>query len=262
MQGRGGREGAATPSSRNRYISSERFSLTLKLVDLSQEIAHKDKFGQHPLHPTPYIFPYITHEESAKQLKGISYTTEWLNINSHSGTHVDSPRHCDPKAGAMTIDKVPLEWLYGDAVCVDVSHFAPKSWISAADLEEAVKKSGVQIKPGDIVLLYTAHWNRHRGTPSYSTDNPGLTKEACEWLADQGVKSFGVDSVTPDNPIDQAQNRIFPCHEVLRDRQFIHMENLANLDKVVGKRFTFIGFPVKLSGASAAPIRAVAILDG
>src|SRR5207245_2460999 len=150
---------------------------------------------------------------------------------------------------------------YGDAVCLDVSYFAPKSWISAAELKEAVKKSGAQIKRGDIVLLYTAHWNRHRGTPSYSTDNPGLTKEACEWLADQGVKSFGVDSVTPDNPIDQAQNRIFPCHEVLRDRQFIHMENLANLDKVVGKRFTFIGFPVKLSGASAAPIRAVAILN-
>jgi kynurenine formamidase len=67
--------------------------------------------------------------------------------------------------------------------------------------------------------------------------------------------------VTPDNPIDQAQNRIFPCHEVLRDRQVIHMENLANLDKVVGKRFTFVGFPIKLKSASAAPIRAVAILN-
>jgi kynurenine formamidase len=54
---------------------------------------------------------------------------------------------------------------------------------------------------------------------------------------------------------------IYPCHEVLRDRQFIHMENLANLDQVAGKRFKFIGFPIKIRGASAAPIRAVAVLD-
>jgi kynurenine formamidase len=233
----------------------------MKFIDLSQEIAHKDRYGQHPLHPTPYVFPYITHEESAKQLKGISYMTEWLNINSHAATHVDSPRHCDPRPNAMSIDQVPLDWLYGDAVCIDISHFAPKAWISKTDLQAAVQKSPMPIKRGDIVLFYTGHWNRTRGTPQYPTDNAGLTKEACEWLADQGVKCFGVDAVTPDNPIDQAENRIFPCHEVLRDRRFIHLENLANLDQVVGKRFTFVAFPLKLKGCSAAPARAVAILN-
>jgi kynurenine formamidase len=236
-------------------------SWPLKFIDLSQDIVHKDKYGQHPLHPTPYVFPYITHEESAKQLKGVSYTTEWLNINSHSATHVDSPRHADPRPTAMTIDKVPLDWLYGDAVCIDISHFAPKAWISKPDLQAAVQKSKTPIKRGDIVLLYTGHWNRTQGTPQYATDNPGMTKEACEWLADQGVKCFGVDAVTPDNPIDQAEKRIFPTHEVLRDRQFIHLENLANLDQVVDKRFTFVAFPLKLKDCSAAPVRAVAILN-
>ena len=232
-----------------------------KLIDLSQAIVHRDKYGQHPLHPVPYIFPYITHEESSKQLKGISYTTEWLNINSHSGTHVDAPRHTDPRPDAMAADEMPLEWFYGPAVCVDLSHFPPKAWISKKDLEKAVKKSGVEIRKGDIVLLYTGHWNRTHDTPAYPTDNPGLTKEACEWLYSKGVVSFGVDAVTPDNPIDQAVNKIFPCHEVLRDKKFPHFENLANLDKVVGKRFTFIGFPLKLKGASAGPVRAIAILD-
>ena len=233
----------------------------MRLVDLSQELVHKDKLGQHPIHPTPYVFTYVTHEETAKELKGVSVTTEWVNANTHAATHVDAPRHADPKPNAITIDKVPLDWLYGDAICIDVSHFGPKAWINAKDLEAAVKKGGLELRKGDIVLLYTGHWNKTHGTPAYATDNPGLTKEACEWLANQGVKSFGVDAVTPDNPIDQAVNMIYPCHEVLRDRQFIHMENLANLDQVAGKRFKFVGFPIKIKGASAAPIRAVAVLD-
>ena len=232
-----------------------------KLIDLSQHLIHKDRFGQHPLHPVPYIFPYITHEESAKQLKGISYTTDWLNINSHSATHVDAPRHTDPAPNAMAVDEMPLEWCYGPAVCINLTNFAPKAWITPKDLEEAEKNTGVQIRKGDIVLLYTGHWDRTRDTEAYPTDNPGLTKEACMWLYEKGVISFGVDAVTPDNPIDQGINKIFPCHEVLRDKKFPHYENLANLDKVVGKRFTFIGFPLKLKGCSGGPVRAVAILE-
>jgi kynurenine formamidase len=41
------------------------------------------------------------------------------------------------------------------------------------------------------------------------------------------------------------------------------MEGLVNLDKLVGKgRFRFIGFPIKIKGGTAGPIRAVAWLDG
>jgi kynurenine formamidase len=39
------------------------------------------------------------------------------------------------------------------------------------------------------------------------------------------------------------------------------MENLCNLDKVVGKRFTFIGLPLRIRQGTGSPIRAVAVLD-
>jgi kynurenine formamidase len=40
------------------------------------------------------------------------------------------------------------------------------------------------------------------------------------------------------------------------------VEGLVNLDQVVGKgRFKFIGFPLKIRGGTAGPIRAVAMLD-
>jgi kynurenine formamidase len=39
------------------------------------------------------------------------------------------------------------------------------------------------------------------------------------------------------------------------------MENLCNLNLLVGKRFTFIALPLKIRKGTGSPIRAVAILD-
>jgi kynurenine formamidase len=46
-----------------------------------------------------------------------------------------------------------------------------------------------------------------------------------------------------------------------RHAHVTHYENLANLDKVVNRRFVFAGFPLKLRGAHGGPTRAVAILE-
>jgi kynurenine formamidase len=71
------------------------------------------------------------------------------------------------------------------------------------------------------------------------------------------VKTFGVDSPTPDNPV----SKTYPCHMMCRHAHVTHYENLANLDKVVNRRFVFAGFPLKLRGAHGGPTRAVAILE-
>ncbi|HKY49609.1 MAG TPA: cyclase family protein, partial [Acidimicrobiia bacterium] len=72
----------------------------------------------------------------------------------------------------------------------------------------------------------------------------------------RGVKTFGVDSPTPDNPI----SKTYPCHMMCRARHITHYENLV-LTEVVGRRFTFIGFPLKVVGAHGGPTRAVALVE-
>jgi len=44
-------------------------------------------------------------------------------------------------------------------------------------------------------------------------------------------------------------------------RHITHYENLTNLDQLIGKRFTFAGFPLKVLGAHGGPTRAVALVD-
>jgi kynurenine formamidase len=46
-----------------------------------------------------------------------------------------------------------------------------------------------------------------------------------------------------------------------RRRGITHYENLANLDQLPGRRFTFVGFPLKVRGGHGGPTRAVALVE-
>ena len=150
-----------------------------------------------------------------------------------------------------------LDLFYGPAVCLDVSGAPARTDITAEDLDAAVEKSAVDVERGDIVLFHTAAWNRYAGDKRYLSEFPGLGDSASEWIVERGVKTFGVDSPTPDNPASTS----YPCHMMCRREHITHYENLARLDELLDRRFTFVGFPLKLVGAHGGPTRAVALVE-
>ena len=229
----------------------------MRLIDLSRDIHHR--MQRLPNHPMVIIAPFTTHEE-VRVADGYEFTTfiTSLNMGDHSGTHVDAPAHFDGRPGAATIDEMPLETFFTEAVCLDLSHKPLKSDITIAELEAAEKAAGVEIRPKDTVFLHMDFARRTAGTDAYITDFPGLTKESATWLGRRGIGMFGVEAVSPGRP---GRNN-FEVHHVCRDMGFTHMEGLVNLDRLVGAgRFRFIGFPLKIRGGSGSPIRAVAWLD-
>jgi kynurenine formamidase len=230
----------------------------VQLIDLSREITHK--MPRLPNHPTIEVYPFSTHDEK-RVADGYEFSsaTMVLHMGDHGGTHVDAPVHFDARPGAATIDQLPLETFFTEAVCLDLSHKPLKSDISVEDLERAVEAAGVEIRPKDTVLLHMDFYRRAYGTEGYITDFPGLTKESSTWLGRQGICVFGVEAVSPGRP---GRNN-FEVHHVCRDMGFTHIEGLVNLDRLVGKgRFRFIGFPLRIKGGTGSPIRAVAWLDG
>jgi kynurenine formamidase len=229
----------------------------MTLIDLSRDIHHK--MPRLLNHPSIVITPYSTHAE-VRVADGYEFSaaTMALALGDHAGTHVDAPCHFDARAGARSIDEMPLETFFTEAVCLDLSHKPLKSDISIAELEAAVAAAQVTIKPKDTVLLHMDFYRRCYGTDGYLTDFPGLTKESATWLGRQGIGMFGVEAVSPGRP---GRNN-FEVHHVCRDLGFTHLEGLINLDKLVGKgRFRFMGFPLKIKGGTGSPIRAVAWLD-
>jgi kynurenine formamidase len=227
----------------------------VQLVDLSQEIYQ----GMHvyPGHLKTVIWEHASHAETAKNFEGgFSFVSSGLLMSDHGPTHVDAIAHLDPREGAPTIDAMPLETFYGDATCLDVSAKEPQTYISAGDLDAAEAAGDVHVERGQIVLFRTGCFERHHGTPEYLSQYPGFDESGSDWLRDRGVKAFGVDSPSPDNPI----SKTYPCHMMCRAEGITHFENLANLDRVVGRRFTFIGFPLRIRAGTGSPVRAVAVL--
>jgi len=190
----------------------------------------------------------------------------------HIGTHLDYSFHYGSKSegrSSKTAEEIPIEWCYQNGVKLDVSHKKPNEAVTAKDLEEALNKIKYTLKPLDIVLLRTGA-DKLYGGPKYFSDYPGIDISAIDYLLDKGIKIFGVDTMGIDRPYrfmlkefleTKDTKKLYPAHFYGRKREFIHIERLANLEKLPGFGFKIICFPVKIKTTGAAWARVVAQVD-
>lgn len=226
-----------------------------EFVDLSREIFHRTQ--THPSHPPVVMTVWGDHDEK-KYAGNTVFTSKavYLSMSDHAGTHVDAPVHFDPRPGALSVEQMPLENFYTSGFCIDLSHVPLKTAATLEEVQAAVAASGQTIQKGDTVLIWMATNERLLGKPGYLHDFPGLSLPAIHWLAEQGIGMFGVEAISPA-PEGEPN---FLAHMACGELGITHMECLANLHSLIGRgRFTFIGFPLKIRGGSASPIRAVAM---
>jgi len=189
----------------------------------------------------------------------------------HVGTHLDYSFHYGSQSegrASKTAEEIPLEYCYQDGVKLDLSHKKPNEVITAEDIKSALTKINYKLKPLDIVLIHTGAYKFY-GSPKYFTDYPGIDTSAIDYLLDNGIKIFGVDTMGIDRPyrfmlkefLDKKDTKaLYPAHFYGRKREFIHIERLANLDKIPNTGFKVNCFPVKIKNTGAAWARVVAII--
>ncbi len=198
---------------------------------------------------------------------------ETVHAPVHIGTHLDYSFHYGTRSegrSSKTAEEIPLEYCYQDGVKLDLSHKKPNETISVADIENALAKINYKLKPLDIVLLYTGA-DKLYGGPGYFSDYPGVDVSAIDYLLNKGIKVFGVDTMGIDRPYrfmlkefleTKEPKTFYPAHFYGRKREFIHIERLANLEKLPGHGFKVICFPIRIKNTGAAWARVVAILGG
>ena len=230
---------------------------------------------------------YITHDETVESLcikmyglkasdldiRGNKYCAmERVCMGTHDTTHLDAPWHFAPTSEgkpAKTIDEIPLEWCYGDGVLLDFHHKKPGEEISAKEVQGALKKIGYELKLGDIVLIRTDAY-KHDDDPNYRNIHPGMTRESTLWLIEHGIKVMGIDAYGWDRPHNVMvedvkagqKEKFWEAHFVGIEKEYLHLERLANLDKIpVPFGFKVMAFPIKIADASAGWVRAVAMIE-
>jgi arylformamidase len=182
-------------------------------------------------------------------LESHGFVEQKITLYSHTGTHMDAPAHI--LKGAPELDGMNINHFVGKAVVLDLRNLNKPS----IGFEDMMARADA-IRGHDFVILYTG-WGRFWGTDAYYKGFPSLTLDGAAWLARYGLKGIGMDMISIDPP----DSTDFPVHRLFMERNTVIIENLANLDKVVGKSFQFCCLPLKIREADGAPVRAVAIIE-
>jgi kynurenine formamidase len=209
----------------------------MKIIDLSHTIY--SGMAQYPEDPDlPRIKHVMTHEKN-----GILASA--LEISCHLGTHIDVPYHFLREQPSL--EEIPLETFYGKGRRVDAPAPDTPGEISP-DVLASVDLEGL-----DYLIIRTG-WEQHWGTPRYYQVWPFLSSEMAMLLAQSKLKGVGLDTPGVD-PLG-----VRSVHDLFAAAGMINVENLANLAALPEVPFDFIVFPLKLAGAEASPVRAVALI--
>ena len=203
----------------------------------------------------------------------------------HVGTHVDALGHfscgeymhgglsVDETVGDLglrDLDAAKIPSMVSRAVLLDVSGLDGGDYLEAGrpvgarDLADVVHNRNVTLKKGDIVILHTG-WGRFYGDrrSDYATRCPGLSLDGAHYLTDHGVLAIGADTMAVEVMPGVDPEIVMPVHvHTLVERGVFLIENLNTRDLAASGAtvFTLMMLPLNLSGATASPVRPLAIL--
>ncbi len=79
------------------------------------------------------------------EAKTVSPIVNAIQLTEHTGTHVDAFNHFGIPFTGKSIDTMPLEMFYTEAICLDTSDKGLLDLIEIDDILKAEKKSGEKI---------------------------------------------------------------------------------------------------------------------
>jgi arylformamidase len=159
------------------------------------------------------------------------YEVTHICLGSHSGTHIDAPRHFFPDG--PTLDQFPIERLIGPGVVLDCRSSSQTDVPSK--IEEQLRL--LPLPPAGLALLWT--------------EGVTFPLEAAEVLLNAGAGLVGTDAASLDA-------EPYPAHRLLLSQGVLIAENLRGLERLGPGRVTCAFLPLAVIGTDGAPIRAVA----
>jgi kynurenine formamidase len=246
------------------------------------DLAHSYYPGMphHPVHP-PFLFCLAkAHGEFLRD--GVSSASEAITLGGHVGTHIDALCHFSKGGklhggveaagvqsyggGVKHLSVDTIGPIFRRGVLLDIAahmkldvlpvHFA----IRAELAEEAAKERGIDIRPGDVVLIRTG-WARYWNDPrAYIAEvrGPGIEETAARWLSSRGIFAAGSDTIAFEfvpSPM--------PVHAHFLVEKGIHIIEALDLEALARDgvtEFVFAAIPLKIAGGTGSPLRPVALV--
>jgi arylformamidase len=188
----------------------------------------------------PTMKVYKNKEEKKPVFKVVSespvYETD-LNLNLHTGTHIDFPKHMIE--GGKTSKDYGIDQFTGKCYVVDVT------FLNRRILKKDI--TSIKLATYDFIIFKTKNSYEKEFNPEFVY----LSEEAAEALSASSLKGVGIDALG----IEREQPG-YPTHRLLLGNDILIYEglDLRNIEEGV---YEFIGLPMKIDDVEASPVRAI-----
>lgn len=201
-----------------------------------------------PLHSAMVVWPGQPGRSSGgekfgrEEIKAGDSIISLLSMSSHTGTHVDAPKHFLGESGS-SLDQIPLEKLVGPCRVIEIQEMA----ITA----EVLRPCNIAV--GERILFKTRNSHEHlleKG--EFIKDYVSLDLSAAEFLASKKINLVGIDYLG----IEVKGNPGHPVHKTLLEVGIVIVEGL-NLVGVELGEYNLAVLPLKIADGDGAPARAI-----
>jgi len=173
----------------------------------------------------------------------------------------------------LGIETFPMDLMLNRAVVLDVARqlaggrpdpLPPGFEITGAHLEQTAKAQGVEVRPGDSLLIRTG-WGQYFGKDNarfLGEQSPGPGQDAARWIIDRKVRLAGDDTATFEKRPAAYGKELFSVHMMLLADHGIYIMENANLEALGDARVgvaLLVVTPLKIQGASGSPLRVLAL---
>jgi kynurenine formamidase len=255
-----------------------------KVIDLSH--AYRNGMPQSPNHP-PFRMALERRHGDRVRADGGSAANELIVIGGHVGTHVDALAHVSHdgliyggvpaaslqgNAGFSRLGIDEFEPYVGRTLLLDVAAvhgvpvLEPGYEVTVADLEAAAELADSRPQPGDVILIGTGwsrHWDDTELFDGRRAGTPGPGASAGEWLAGARPRAVGAETIAFEQIPAGKGHALLPVHRIMlveHGVNIVETMNLAALLDLGVREFLLVLNPLRIAGATGAPVRPLAVI--
>jgi kynurenine formamidase len=216
--------------------------------------------------------------------KKYSYCGDSIHLYTHCGTHIDTLNHLghygqfwngwtpDKHLGSRIWNKGGPEKyppVIARAVMLDIAglkdvEVLPDGYpVTARDLQQAARRQKVELRKQDVVLIRTGRMRVWPDFSGYLEKPPGLSLEGAKWLCEEaGAMCIGADTIALEVLPSEEENVFLPVHAYMFSTAGAQIIEVVDMEEIAAEKryeFAFLGFPMKLRGATGAPMPSYAV---
>ena len=288
-----GRWGADDQRGALNHLTDVRRATAASLVHSGESISLARDLGTEPSpenpHPAQHHMLASGDARDSSGIPGYEAARDHIALDVHGlfTTHVDALSHMFVRGemfggrpasdvrsdGALSNTVLSMaDGVVGRGVLLDIPRALGRDYldtgevVALADLREAEAAEGVEVGPGDVLLVAWGRDARRRAKKGFDGFS-GLHAECLPWLYEREVAVLGSDGISDPMPFVGTPDWPFPIHQIGITAIGLHLIDNMALESLGARcaearrwEFLFTMGPLRIPGGTGCPVNPVAVL--